>query len=242
MDVNGALAIIDAADSAETLEELPVLLLNALCRAIGADSAAWAELIDSRPVRYASHPADLVDGSTGARFEYYVPEFPLARHTRPGGGGFPMRLSDMQPGAAYRGSGIYAEVLRPLGIEEILAMSLVDPARQLHICISVHRSGSDFSAANVDLLTRLRPLLVRRLARLRSGQGVLTNRQFQVLALVARGMTDAAIARQLGCSARTIDKHLEHVYRRLGVSCRAAAVASVLAGTRAGTAAPRCER
>jgi DNA-binding NarL/FixJ family response regulator len=58
------------------------------------------------------------------------------------------------------------------------------------------------------------------------GLAVLTGRQRQVVSLVAEGLTDAAIGRRLGCSPRTVDKHLEHVYRRLGVSCRTAAIAA----------------
>ena len=61
------------------------------------------------------------------------------------------------------------------------------------------------------------------------GRADLTTRQEQVLRLVASGLTDAAIAHRLGCSPRTVDKHLEHIYRRLGVSCRAAAIAAACA-------------
>jgi DNA-binding CsgD family transcriptional regulator len=57
----------------------------------------------------------------------------------------------------------------------------------------------------------------------------LTARQEQVLRLVADGLTDAAIGHRLGCSPRTVDKHLEHVYRRLGVSCRTAAITAACA-------------
>jgi DNA-binding NarL/FixJ family response regulator len=56
----------------------------------------------------------------------------------------------------------------------------------------------------------------------------LTAREEQVLRLVADGLTDAAIGHRLGCSPRTVDKHLEHIYRRLGVSCRTAAIAAGL--------------
>lgn len=59
-----------------------------------------------------------------------------------------------------------------------------------------------------------------------SGQAGLTPRQQQVLRLVAGGLTDAVIGRRLGCSSRTVDKHLEHIYRKLGVSCRTAAIAA----------------
>ena len=56
-------------------------------------------------------------------------------------------------------------------------------------------------------------------------ESALTQREQQVLELVAAGRTDAAIGHLLGCSRRTVGKHLEHAYRKLGVSSRAAAVA-----------------
>ncbi len=56
-------------------------------------------------------------------------------------------------------------------------------------------------------------------------ESALTEREQQVLELVAAGRTDAAIGHLLGCSTRTVGKHLEHAYRKLGVSSRAAAVA-----------------
>ena len=40
-------------------------------------------------------------------------------------------------------------------------------------------------------------------------------------------MTDARIGHRLDCSPRTVDKHLEHIYRKLGVSCRTAAIAAL---------------
>jgi DNA-binding CsgD family transcriptional regulator len=54
----------------------------------------------------------------------------------------------------------------------------------------------------------------------------LTDREWQVLELTAIGKTNAGIARRLGISPGTTAKHLEHIYRKLGVTSRAAAVAS----------------
>jgi DNA-binding CsgD family transcriptional regulator len=59
---------------------------------------------------------------------------------------------------------------------------------------------------------------------------VLSAREEQVLALVAAGLTDAQAARRLGLSPRTVSKHLERVYARLGVPNRAAAVVAWAAG------------
>jgi DNA-binding CsgD family transcriptional regulator len=57
----------------------------------------------------------------------------------------------------------------------------------------------------------------------------LTPREAEVLAWVARGKTDAEIGLLLGISPRTVDKHLENVFRKLEVSSRAAAVARATA-------------
>jgi HD-GYP domain-containing protein (c-di-GMP phosphodiesterase class II) len=63
----------------------------------------------------------------------------------------------------------------------------------------------------------------------------LTAREREVLELVARGMTNQAIGRRLGISAKTVNTHLEHVYAKLGVSTR---VAAVVHATRRGWLAP----
>jgi PAS domain S-box-containing protein len=52
----------------------------------------------------------------------------------------------------------------------------------------------------------------------------LTAREWAVLRLVADGAPAENIARRLGISHRTVHKHLEHLYRKLGVHDRAAAV------------------
>jgi DNA-binding CsgD family transcriptional regulator len=56
----------------------------------------------------------------------------------------------------------------------------------------------------------------------------LTAREREVLAWVARGKTNAEIARLLWLAPGTVRKHLENVYAKLGVSTRTAAVARFL--------------
>ena len=53
----------------------------------------------------------------------------------------------------------------------------------------------------------------------------LSTRESEVLAWVARGKTNAEIARLLWLAPKTVGKHLEHVYAKLGVSTRTEAVA-----------------
>lgn len=58
----------------------------------------------------------------------------------------------------------------------------------------------------------------------------LSRRECEVLAWVAEGKTNGEIATILGTSPRTVDKHLEHVFRKLGVETRTGAMARALAG------------
>ena len=48
----------------------------------------------------------------------------------------------------------------------------------------------------------------------------LTRRQSEILQQISNGKTDNAIARCLGISSRTVEKHLETIYRKLGVGNR----------------------
>jgi len=52
----------------------------------------------------------------------------------------------------------------------------------------------------------------------------LTSRELAVLGLMADGLIAVAIARQLGISPRTVSKHIESIYRKLGTHDRTSAV------------------
>lgn len=52
------------------------------------------------------------------------------------------------------------------------------------------------------------------------GQGILTPREEQVVALVAEGLSNRAIARELNLSEHTIKKYLFRIFEKLGISSR----------------------
>jgi DNA-binding CsgD family transcriptional regulator len=66
----------------------------------------------------------------------------------------------------------------------------------------------------------------------------LTRRRAQVLRLLVCGKRNDEIAHELLISRETVRKHLEHIYRQLGVTSRAKAIALVLSGL----AVPRAAR
>ncbi len=51
----------------------------------------------------------------------------------------------------------------------------------------------------------------------------LTERELQVIRLLARGLQTKQVARALDISAKTADRHIQNAYRKIGVSTRAAA-------------------
>ncbi len=59
----------------------------------------------------------------------------------------------------------------------------------------------------------------------RLADAALTPRETEVLSWLAKGKTNRDIAEILGMSPRTVNKHLEHIFEKLGVETRAAAAA-----------------
>jgi len=156
---------------------------------------------------------------------------------RYGGCGEPVMISDFLSPQRFRRLGLYAEFFRGIPVEHQLAVNLPGPGQEV-IGIALSRGRRDFSDQDRALLSVLRAPLTAALLRARrrrqagqvlaamAGRGLadLTEREIQILRLVADGHTNASIARALDVSPRTIAKHLEHLYRKLGVSSRAAAV------------------
>jgi HD-GYP domain-containing protein (c-di-GMP phosphodiesterase class II) len=62
----------------------------------------------------------------------------------------------------------------------------------------------------------------------RAASIALTQREVEVLRLVARERTNPAIAQALGISPKTVERHVTHIYDKIGVSSRAGAAIHAL--------------
>jgi len=76
--------------------------------------------------------------------------------------------------------------------------------------------------------TVLAPPLAAKLMRQVRGGDQLTPRELEVLRLVARGMSNPDIARELFIGEATVKSHLLHAFDKLGVSDRTAAVTTAM--------------
>jgi DNA-binding CsgD family transcriptional regulator len=93
--------------------------------------------------------------------------------------------------------------------------------------IALGRGHGPFAERDVAMLRMLAPLLAR-LSRERLTPSLpvsLTTQERRVLSHVAAGRSNAEIAQALFVAPSTVRKHLEHSYRKLGVTSRVAAVA-----------------
>ncbi|MCH8180363.1 MAG: response regulator [Proteobacteria bacterium] len=104
-------------------------------------------------------------------------------------------------------------VVKPLRIEEVLARlnTHVRNARAAREAQAAVQRASQASAATASAE--------------RLSHAALTPRETEVLTWLARGKTNRDIAEILGMSHRTVNKHLEHIFEKLGVETRAAAAA-----------------
>jgi DNA-binding response OmpR family regulator len=106
-------------------------------------------------------------------------------------------------------------VVKPIRIEEVLA--------RLNTHVRNARSARD-ALAQASMQQRPLPLNAAPETD-RLLQAALTPRETEVLTWLARGKTNRDIAEILGMSHRTVNKHLEHIFEKLGVETRAAAAA-----------------
>jgi len=62
-----------------------------------------------------------------------------------------------------------------------------------------------------------------RVSKRREGPAGLTQREVEVLRLLARGLSNKEIAARLLISPKTVGNHVEHIYAKIDTSSRAAA-------------------
>jgi len=159
------------------------------------------------------------------------PDYPLCRYTERTGS--VAKTTDFYSTRQWHNTAMYTDLDRPQGFEHTLTVCLptalpptAGPGRYVGLGL-IRGPGLDFSERDRAVLTLLAPHLGQaylEVERRRHPVPRLTPRQNELLRLLAAGHTNAQIARRLGISEATVRTHLEHIYERLGVSSRTAAV------------------
>lgn len=216
------------------------VVLPGLAGLVGCDVLSYNEIGPAKgQVSYSDYPEGVLDTAGRESFAAYVHQHPLVNHYRHTADNEPVKISDFLSQRQLHCTGLYAEFFRCVSVEHQIAIRLPGADTQV-IGVALSRARTDFTEADRELLGLLRLPLMAALLRAQARHGAqraltartpgelaeLTDREVQILQLVALGRTNAAIARSLDVSSRTVAKHLEHIYRKLGVSSRTAAVSS----------------
>lgn len=223
-----------------TLEEVERTALEWLYEAIPGSHVALTDFPATGPTRCRIVPWDVdsaeVDRNTREHFSDGASDHPLVVHYFYQWQSLePLRVSDLLTDRELRSTRVYSQVFRPAGVTHQIAMvnrrvSLPDNAGY-----TVCRQGQDFTDEEVGLATLLQPLLFavhQVLATCgpapkppadvqRSG---LTDAELEILTLLAAGLTAVAIGHVRRTSPRTVRKHLQNIYDKLGVHDRLLAV------------------
>jgi DNA-binding NarL/FixJ family response regulator len=125
--------------------------------------------------------------------------------------------------------------VRSLGVRGEITIAFPSDGGMEHRLNLWRYSGREFTERDALLLTLIRPHLVvlQRMATHREdGAAELTPRQWELMRLIAAGMTNRQIATRLSISEGTVRTHCENIFRQLQVNNRVAAVAKALPADR----------
>jgi DNA-binding CsgD family transcriptional regulator len=211
-------------------------IVVALKRAVPSKFASLNEITRDGAIGVVIEP-DL-DRAWHDLFATLAGENPLYRRYLDTADGRAYRFSDVTSPREFRKTRIYREFYAPLGVEHQIAFTLPSGNGDV-VAVALSRGDPDYSDAERDFLNRARPYLIQAyrnalthrglpvstdIERALAGAG-LTPRETAVVAQVALGRSNRDAAQHLGLSDRTVQKHLQNAFRKLGVKSRSAAAA-----------------
>ncbi|MEU7787893.1 MULTISPECIES: response regulator transcription factor [unclassified Amycolatopsis] len=157
---------------------------------------------------------------------------------RAAGGDVDVVLMDLQFGAGMTGAEATAAITARAGAPRVLIVTTYDTDADTLPAIQAGATGyllkdalpEDLAAAVRTAAagrTTLAPTVADRLVdRMRRPGAAVTRREIEVLALVADGLSNRAVAERLHLTEGTVKSHLARCYTKLGVDSRTAAVAA----------------
>ncbi|MGI5358225.1 response regulator [Streptomyces sp. CA-252508] len=156
-------------------------------------------------------------------------------------GGADVVLMDLQFGSGMHGSEATAAITARAGAPRVLVLTTYDTDADILAAVEAGASGYLLKDAPPEELaaavrtaaagrSALAPAVAHRLMdRMRTPAEALTRRELEVLQLVGEGLSNQQISKRLFLSQATVKSHLVHVYAKLGVDSRTAAVAAATA-------------
>ncbi len=147
-------------------------------------------------------------------------------------------LMDLQMGAGMDGVTATREIRKLDSAPPVLILTTYDSDADIMAAVEAGASGYMLKDAPPEQIrqavqsaaagqTALAPQVAARLmGRIQNPAPSLSSREVQILGLLATGMTNRQIAKDLFISEATVKTHLVHIYEKLGVDNRTAAISA----------------
>ncbi|MFD4629031.1 response regulator [Streptomyces sp. NPDC058284] len=165
-------------------------------------------------------------------------EAAVERAAAEGPGRVDVVLMDLQFGAGMHGAAATAAITARAGAPRVLVLTTYDTDADILAAVEAGAAGYLLKDAPPEELaaavrtaasgrSALAPSVAHRLMdRMRAPAQALSRRELEVLRLVKDGLSNQQISRELFLSQATVKSHLVHIYAKLEVDSRTAAVAA----------------
>jgi DNA-binding CsgD family transcriptional regulator len=205
-----------------------------LLKLFPSDHAAWNSLdLPAGRAEVVTYPHDSRADVPKMMLEMHA-EHPLIASLQTGTAGGdrpPLRLSDFISDLELYRTRAFQEGLSLLCVNRQLILFTAGSRLDFFHCWSMNRWNHDFSDNELALAQHVQPMLQlldsayagppHKAAGIAVADAYsLTAREQQIMRLLSQGLKALAIGRLLGCSPRTVAKHIEHAYAKLGSNNR----------------------
>jgi DNA-binding CsgD family transcriptional regulator len=249
-----ALRLISEAGAFVQTRALVQHAVTRLPELVGSELTTLSDCDLAKGTRHVvSFPNNAISSTERACFDQFIHQHPLVQFHSQWTNQRARRISDCLPMSWFRRTDLYNEYYRRVGIGHVVALPLITGRNRI-VSFVLNRERRNFGERDMQMLDLLRPGLATLYGRAlqaetmrdeladmdarlrRKGVAIrglpdgaaLTPREQEVLMWLGRGKSNAQIAAILATSPRTVQKHLERIFEKLGVENRTAAVLRML--------------
>ena len=212
------LSVLIADDETTVLEALTTVLTRLGYNVVGTarDGAEAVEMVRSTPADFLVLDISMpvMDGIEAARVIAAEKPLPIIISTG---------VTDELTIEAARQVPVQAFLTKPFRKEQLRASIAIALTQWEH-----QQEAERKLQSLLDSGSSHETLAVPRISEEAARQFGLTRREYEVLCRIAEGKSNAEIGEAIGAATRTVDKHVEHIFDKLAVKTRTAAVARAL--------------
>jgi DNA-binding NarL/FixJ family response regulator len=212
------LSVLIADDESTVIEALTTVLTRLGYNVVGTarDGAEAVEMVRNTPADFLVLDISMpvMDGIEAARVIAAEKPLPIIISTG---------VTDEVTIEAARQVPVQAFLTKPFRKEQLRASIAIALTQWEHQREAERRLQSLLESRNTPS-----PVSIPRVSEEAARQFGLTRREYEVLCRIAEGKSNAEIGEAIGAATRTVDKHVEHIFDKLAVKTRTAAVARAL--------------